>query len=291
MKASKIIAGCMKWGQWGANFTQQDYATAILHCIENGITSFDHADIYGDHTTEQEFGTALKNLPVSIRQKIELITKCGIQLISSKKPSHYIKHYNTSKQHIIQSCEQSLQNFHTDYIDCLLIHRPSPLMHADEMAEAFTILQQQGKVLSFGVSNFTPTQFALLHSRFPLITNQIQASIVYLQPFLDGTLDQCQQLGITPMAWSPVGGGNIFTAEDERSVAILEAANALEEKYNLTSDQLLLLWILSHPSNIYPVLGTARLKRITAAVEVLQHTMDVQDWFVLWSASTGQPIA
>ena len=262
----------------------------IQTCLEHNISTFDHADIYGHYTVEEEFGQALL-LDTSIRKKIQLITKCGIQMLSPNRPEHKIKSYNTSKQFIITSVENSLKNFNTDYIDLLLIHRPDPLMEPVEIAEAFTILKQQGKVLQFGVSNFTPSQIDMIHTLFPLVANQVEISILKLDSFTDGTLDYCQKQKIIPMAWAPLGGGNIFNAEDERSKRVIAVSQLLSEKYNVLPEQILLAWLLKHPSNIKPVLGTAKHERIKLALEATRINLLREDWFVLWRASTGDEVA
>ena len=287
---SPVIAGTMKWGAWGAKFSTKDYLLMIQTCLEHNISTFDHADIYGHYTVEEEFGQALL-LDTSIRKKIQLITKCGIQMLSTNRPDHKIKSYNTSKQFIITSVENSLKNFNTDYIDLLLIHRPDPLMEPVEIAEAFTILKQQGKVLQFGVSNFTPSQIDMIHNVFPLVANQVEISILKLDSFTDGTLDYCQKQKIIPMAWAPLGGGNIFNAEDERSKRVIAVSQLLSEKYNVLPEQILLAWLLKHPSKIKPVLGTAKHERIKLALEATRINLLREDWFVLWRASTGDEVA
>ncbi|MGZ5253917.1 MAG: aldo/keto reductase, partial [Flavitalea sp.] len=163
---SPLIAGTIKWGFWGARFSTVQYQEIIDHCISLGINTFDHADIYGDYTTEEDFGKVLIQNS-SLRSKIKIISKCGIKLVSENRPDHKIKSYNTSFRHIINSAEKSLSNFNTDYLDALLIHRPDPLLDVDEVAEAFTRLRNAGKVLLFGVSNFNASQLNLLNSRFP----------------------------------------------------------------------------------------------------------------------------
>lgn len=292
MKYSRIIAGTMKWGVWGAKFNTAAYEQMIKDCLALGVTSFDHADIYGDYTTEEEFGKVLKEQP-SLRQQMQLITKCGIQMVSANRPQHIIKSYDTSYEHIIESVETSLENLATDYIDCLLIHRPDPLLNADEVAKAFTQLKQQGKVLQFGASNFRKWQVDLLNSRFPVSVNQVECSLLHLEPFGDGTLDQCQQHHIIPMAWSPMGGGNLFVTDDddERNKRIIAVAMYLSEKYDSTPDIILLSWLLSHPSGILPVLGTSKTKRVEAAVAATEIKLEREEWFMLWRASTGREVA
>jgi predicted oxidoreductase len=288
MKISKIVAGVMKWGVWGENLDTAALERLIEGCIEIGVTTFDHADIYGHYTEEARFGEVLKKKP-SLRQQMQIVTKTDICLITPNRPQYSIKSYDTSKAHILQSVENSLAALGTDYIDALLIHRPDPLMNADEIAEAFQQLKESGKVLHFGVSNFQPSHFALLNSRFPLTINQIEASALHLTPFLDGTLDQCQQYRVLPMAWSPLGGGNIFdkNSTDERILRLRKTIVSLGEKYNCTSDQVLIAWLLLHPSGIAPVLGTSKLERVKSAVEAQKITLSREDWFSVWSASTG----
>jgi predicted oxidoreductase len=292
LQLSRIVAGTMKWGLWGNKFSTSQYLRIIEQCLELGVTSFDHADVYGEYTTEEEFGKALKENP-TLRNSMQLVSKCGIKIVSPNRPHHSVKSYDTSATNIVQSAEQSLQNLNTDFLDVLLIHRPDPLMHPDEIAEAFNKLQSQGKVLHFGVSNFSPSQFELIHSRFPLVINQIEISIVHLDPFLDGTLDLCLNKNIIPMAWSPLGGGNIFNGslQNDRVRRITATATMLAEKYLTTPDLILLSWLLKHPSNIIPVLGTSKIDRIASATQALDICLSREDWFYLWRASTGKEVS
>lgn len=290
MHFSRIIAGTMKWGIWGAGFSTADYEQIIRESLDAGVTSFDHADIYGSYTTEAEFGAVLRQNP-SLRGEIQLITKCGIRMLSANRPQHAIKSYDTSAAHIINSVENSLKNFHTDYLDVLLIHRPDFLLDADEVATAFARLKQQGKVLHFGVSNFTPAQVSLLHSRFPVEVHQIECSLLHLDPFWDGTLDQCQQLGIVPMAWGPLGSGNFFsTNPGPAALRIRKVAEELSEVYQTSADVILFSWLLRHPSGIFPVTGTSKSERIRKAVAAAEIQMNREDWYKLWTAATGTEV-
>lgn len=287
MKSSTVIAGCMNWGQWGAKFSTQQYLSHIKKNLEAGVYTFDHADIYGHYTTEEEFGNALK-LDPSLRSKMQIITKCGICMVTPHRPLHQIKSYNTSKTHILSSVEQSLSNFHTDYIDLLLIHRPDPLMDPYEIAEAFMVMKQSGKVKHVGVSNFTTSQFEMLHHLFPLEVNQIELSIIHTKPFYDGVTDQCMLKKVIPQAWSPIGAGKIhLDAEDERSRRIISMAKILGEKYNASFDQVLIAWLLHHPSGIVPVMGTTKIERMQAAMEANSIEMTHEEWHMLLRASNG----
>jgi len=290
LQLSKVIAGTMKWGAWGSKFSTDQYIKIIEECISLGVTTFDHADIYGHYTTEADFGKALALKP-HLRDQMQLISKCGICMVTPNRPHHKIKYYNTSREHILRSVENSLMNLHTEYLDILLIHRPDPLMDPDEIAEAFAQLKEQGKVNHFGVSNFTPSQTELILSRYPLVTNQIELSVLHLDPFLDGTLDQCINKNMIPMAWSPLGGGNIFAQlEDERNKRIVAVAGMLADKYDAGPDQILLSWLLQHPSEVIPVLGTSKIERVQAAVEATNISMTREEWFMLWRASIGKEI-
>ena len=287
MKSSTVIAGCMNWGQWGAKFNTQLYLSQIKKSLELGIYTFDHADIYGHYTTEEEFGAALK-LDPSLRSRMQIITKCGICMLTPNRPLHQIKSYDTSKTHILSSVEQSLINFNTDYIDLLLIHRPDPLMNPHEIAEAFTLLKQSGKVKHFGVSNFSTSQFSALHNIFPLEVNQIELSIIHTKPFYDGITDQCIDKKIIPQAWSPMGAGKIhLDAEDEKSRRILSMATIIGEKYNASFDQVLIAWLMKHPAGIVPVLGTTKIDRLKAALEATSIEMTREEWHMLLRASNG----
>ena len=288
---SPVIAGCMNWGQWGEKFTTSKYLQLTEECIAAGISTFDHADIYGGYTTEAEFGAALNENP-SLRSKMQLITKCGIKMMSAERPNHLIKSYDTSAKHILHSTEQSLKNLATDYLDILLIHRPDPLLHPDEIAEAFTLLKKQGKVLHFGVSNFTASQTALVHSRYPVEYNQLEISILKIDALYNGQLDQCIELGIRPMAWSPLASGQLVkNITDEKNKRIMAVAGRLAQKYNRNADQILLCFLLMHPSGIIPVIGSTKKERIIAALEATSFTIDREEWFMLWQAAAGHEVA
>lgn len=289
---SRIVFGTMKWGDWGWKLRTRAITQLIEESIENGVTTFDHADIYGHYTTESDFGKALKVRP-DLRGNMEIITKCGINLVTPNRPQNKIKSYSTNKEHILTSVDNSLKVLNTDYIDLMLIHRPSPLMHPDEIAEAFNTLRAAGKVRHFGVSNFTPAQFEMLDSRIKLVTNQVEGSILHLPPFLDGTFDQCITKRISPMVWSPLGGGNLFTEQGEiRTQRIQKAAQSICERCgDIGLDQIYLAWLLKHPAKILPILGTARIDRVQAAISALDIQMTDEEWFSLWEASAGKEVA
>lgn len=286
---SRIVAGVMTWGVWGHDLAPRDMRSLIDHCREIGLTTIDHADIYGGYTTEATFGQALGG-ESSLRASLQLISKCGICLVGAERPAHRLKHYDTTRAHLLASVERSLRNLRTDYLDLLLIHRPDPLMPPDEVAEAVAELKQQGKVLHFGVSNFSPRQFDLLRTVTPLVTNQLELSLPRHDALFDGSVDQLMTYRVRPMAWSPLGG--LFTRHDEAAKRIKQLLHALSPKYNQASaDQLLLAWLLRHPSGLLPVIGTARPERITAAAEALNIELERQDWFAMLEAARGVEVA
>ena len=283
---SKIIAGTMTWGIWGKNLDKNQMIELMNHCLETGITTFDHADIYGGYTTEADFGNAFGESRID-RKKIQLISKCGIQLVSENR-SVKIKHYDYSKSHIISSAEQSLKNLKTDYLDLLLLHRPSPLIQADEIAEAIEKLKTEGKILEFGVSNFTPSQTDLIQAKTEIKYNQIEFSVTHFDAMLNGSLDHMQTNGIQPMCWSPLG--TVFKKDDEKSIRIKKLAKRLSTKYNVEMDVLLLAWILKHPSGILPVFGTADKTRIAKLMMATTIEMELEDWFAFWTESAGKEV-
>ena len=283
---SRIIAGCMSWGKWGKQFSTQEMIAQMYLTLEAGITTFDHADIYGDYTTEQQFGTAFFESGIE-RESIQLISKCGIQNQGELRDNK-IKYYSYSKEYIIWSVEKSIKDLKTDYLDLLLLHRPSPLMHPDEIAAAISELKEQEKILDFGVSNFTPSQVNLINSKTPISVNQIEFSLTQHTAMHNGTLDQLLQQEILPMSWSPLG--TYFKEQNEANTRIKKVLDNLTKKYNATEDQVLLAWILKHPSKVSPVIGTTNKTRIENAVKALKIDLELEDWFTMLVEYQGHKI-
>ncbi len=287
VKLSHIIAGTMNWGIWDKNLSTTEMSHLINICIENKITTFDHADIYGGYTTEAQFGKAFNESKIS-REKLQFISKCGIQYTSENRPNNTIKHYEYSKDYIIWSVENSLKNLQTDYLDALLLHRPSPLMQADEIAEAVEKLKSEGKIKSFGVSNFTPFQTELLRQKTEISFNQVQFSATHHEAMLDGSLDYMQIHNIQPMAWNPLG--TVFRENTEQTFRLKQLLATLVDKYHVGSDLILLAWILQHPANILPVAGTVNVARIQQLSKACSLELDKQDWFAIWTESMGNKV-
>ncbi|CAM6813121.1 MULTISPECIES: aldo/keto reductase [Enterobacter] len=283
---SRFVMGYWRLMDW--NMSPLQLASFIEEHLDLGITTVDHADIYGGYQCEAAFGEALKLVP-ALRDRMEIVTKCGIA--TTAKPEHALGHYITDSAHIIKSAEQSLVNLATDRIDLLLIHRPDPLMDADEVAEAFLNLHQSGKVRHFGVSNFTPAQFALLQSRLPftLATNQVEISPVHQPLLLDGTLDQLQQLRIRPMAWSCLGGGRLFN--DDEFQPLRNELEAIARELNAESiEQVVYAWILRLPSKPLPIIGSGKIERVRSALAAEELQMTRQQWFRIRKAALGYDV-
>ncbi|MFD2586645.1 aldo/keto reductase family oxidoreductase [Croceitalea marina] len=282
---SKIIAGTMTWGSWGKRLSISEITDLMNYCVEVGITTFDHADIYGDYENETDFGKAYAKSGLD-RSKIQLISKCGIQMTSGRK--NKVAHYQYDADYIIWSAEQSLKKLQTDYLDLLLLHRPSPLMQPDEIAEGIQKLMADGKIKAFGVSNFSPSQIAMLETRLSVTGNQVEFSLTHDQPMYDGTFDDCIAKNRMAMSWSPLG--NYFREENEQNSRIKAVMEVLKEKYNADESQLLLAFILKHPVGIYPVVGTATKERLKASMEAVSIALELEDWFVLLEASKGEQV-
>ena len=276
----------MNWGRWGRNFSIKEMSDKIKFCHDHALNTFDHADIYGGYTTESEFGKALKLSGIN-RNDLFFISKCGIQYPCDSK-NYVIKHYNYSKQHIINSVNNSLSNLNTEYLDLLLLHRPSPLMNTDIISDAVDELIKKGKIKDFGVSNFKPSHIELLSKNIKISWNQIEFSISNSSPMLDGTIDFHQINGIGTMAWSPLG--NFFKIDSPENQRIKKIFESLKEKYDTNSENLLLAWILKHPSRIHPIIGTTNDKRIENACDSLKINLDIEDWFSIFEAQKGERV-
>jgi predicted oxidoreductase len=253
-------------------------------CIENKISTFDHADIYGGYTTEAQFGKAFAESKIA-REKMQLISKCGIQHTEGR--ANKIKHYDYSKEYIIWSVENSLKNLQTDYLDVLLLHRPSPLMVADEIAEAVEKLKSEGKIIDFGLSNFTSSQTELILQKTEISYNQIQFSATHYEAMLDGSLNYMQIHDIIPMSWNPLG--TVFREDIEQTRRLKKILVQLV-KYEVGSDTILLAWILKHPAHVLPVAGTVNIARIQSLMKAVELPLDNIDWFAIWTESMGTKV-
>jgi predicted oxidoreductase len=289
-EVSRLMLGA--WRFVDAGLDAVAIRNLVAAAVDLGLTTVDHADIYGDYQVEARFGEALRDAP-DLKRRLQIVTKCDIKLVSGRRPAHRLKHYDTSRAHIVAAADASLQALGVERIDLLLLHRPDPLMDADETAAAFDELIAAGKVAHVGVSNFGRAQFDLLASRLkaPLVTNQIELSLFNPAPFADGTLDDCQRLRIAPMAWSPLGGGRLFRHDDPQAGRLRGALEVVRAELGAGSiEQVAYAWLLAHPARIVPVTGTTRIERLRDAAQAIHHRLDRLQWFALWEAAIGQPV-
>lgn len=262
----------------------------IEQCLEMGVSSFDHADIYGGYGVESLFGDALRLQP-SLRDRMELVSKCGIKLVSPQRPQHSIQHYDTSAAHIVASVEESLRQLGTDRLDLLLIHRPDPLMDFDEVAHTFDSLRQAGKVLHFGVSNFSRHQFEALDRRIDLATNQVEFSPLHTEPMFDETFDGLHDNGVAPMIWSPLAGGRLFHGGEAHADNLRLVIKGIADELGQPFASVVFAWIMQLPCRPIPLTGTGRIEAIAVAVAGTGFTLSRPDWFKILRAARGHEVA
>lgn len=260
-------------------------------CLESGITTIDQADIYGEGRSEELFGVALGKVS-NIREKLEIITKCNIKILGDSFPERNVKSYDTSSQYITKTVEKSLSKMKTDYIDLLLLHRPDPFMDHNETGLTLDKLVDSGKIRSVGVSNFRPWDWDLLQSamKHKLLTNQIEISVKNTEPFINGDLAFLQKQGKPVMAWSPMGGGSLFETQDNQSKRLLETLSNIADPLGCDISTVALAWLISHPAQIIPVIGTNNIQRITEASKAVDFMLDRETWFQVYTASIGEEV-
>lgn len=287
---SRLIHGHWRLNEW--NLSNQELLTFIEQIKDLGITTFDHADIYGNHSCEKLFGDSL-SLKKSLRSEIEIVTKCGIKIATDKFPNRSINYYEYSYDSIINSVNESLQNFQTDYIDLLLLHRPSPFFNPSEVAKAFDDLKISGKVLNFGVSNFTIQQYNTLatHTSEKLVTNQVEISPYCLEHFQNGNIDFFMEKGLHPMAWSPMAGGELIFPTTEKGKNMKAILTQVGEELGIQEiDKIVYAWLLKHPSLIMPIIGSGKIDRVKNAVEAFSIDMSLEQWFKIYTLATEKPL-
>lgn len=286
LELSRLVYGMWRVGD-DADTSPSHVEAKIQACLDQGITSFDQADVYGGYTAEAILGGALKANP-GLRSRMEIVTKCDIVVPAGRHGSVKGKHYDTSRKHIESSVEHSLRDMGIDHIDLLLIHRPDPFMDHHETGATLDSLVKSGKVRSVGVSNFRPWDWDLLQSAMSnkLITNQIEISLSEVAPFTNGDLAFHQRRGTQLMAWSPLGGGALMSVSGELGAALDEIA----AEYGVDRAAVAVAFLLAHPAQLIPVLGTNNLERIARISEALKVTLDRATWFRLYQAAMGKEI-
>ncbi|MDQ1184355.1 aldo/keto reductase [Agrobacterium larrymoorei] len=283
---SRIVYGMWRIGE-DADTSPRHVQAKIEACLEQGITTIDQADIYGGYTAESILGNALRQAP-SLRDRIEIVTKCGIVAPVGRHSAARVKHYDTSAKHINASVEASLRDMNTDRIDLLLIHRPDPMLDPEETGETLDALVASGKVRSVGVSNFRPWDFSLLQSNMTeeLLTNQIEISLAATSAFTNGDLAYLQERALPVMAWSPLGGGSLMGKEGPLS----DALERIARENDVDAAAVAVAWLLAHPAKILPVMGTNNLARIATISSAETVEMDRQTWFELYTLANGREV-
>jgi predicted oxidoreductase len=283
---SRLIYGMWRIGD-DADTSTSHVQAKIESCLSQGITTMDQADIYGGYEAEEILGNALKS--TDLRDKIEIVTKCDIVAPAGRYSEARVKYYNTSHAHLMASVEHSLRLMGTDYVDLLLIHRPDPLMDAEETGTALDEIVASGKARSVGVSNFKLHDWTLLQSAMKtlLVTNQIELSLLAHDGFTNGDVAYLQERKVAPMAWSPLGGGSLFSQDNKD---LLDALKVIGEANGVDETAVAVAWLLAHPARIMPVMGTNSLDRIGKISDALKVKMDRETWFELYTAALGNEV-
>lgn len=290
---SRLVYGTWRILDDPSGAAPEQILARLKACLDLGITTLDTAEIYGLYHVEEALGQALA-LDPGVRDRLEIVTKCGIYVPCEFHPERAVAHYNVTAERIVKSAEKSLRLLGVEKLDLLLVHRPDWLTSIDETAEGLNRLLREGKIRAAGVSNYNVHQFEALNSRMekPLVTNQVEFSLLHMNPIYDGVTDQCQRLRIKPMAWSPLAGGRMMSGSTDAAAIRLHAKAAkLGLKYgNATLDQLAYAWLLAHPSSPLPVIGTNKVARIQSVAKAASLTLEREDWYALWEAAQGHPI-
>ena len=285
LSLSQVVMGCMRIADSG--LTETELLRLVEECLDMGVTSIDHAPVYGGYTCEKIFGDAVLRKKPELRKKMELITKAGIVC-----PGHYGNktiYYNSTKEEILKEMDESLEKLGTDHVDLLLIHRPDPLADPEETADALETVVKEGKALNVGVSNFMPSQIAMLQSymSIPLVTNQMELSVKNTENFFNGVVDDALTRKMPLMAWSPLGGGDVFKGTDEKFVRLRTVLTAVSEQYQTTMDAVMYAWLFTHPAKIAALTGTMNADRIRTAVHASDIQLSYDEWYQILEASRG----
>jgi predicted oxidoreductase len=288
---SRIVYGMWRVGD--VDDTSPKHVQAKIEaCLEQGITTIDQADIYGGYTAEAILGNCFAQAP-KLAEQVEIITKCDIVAPVGRYSDARVKYYDTSAAHIKNSIDISLKEMRIEKIDVLLIHRPDPFMDHHETGKALDDAIASGKIRAAGVSNFKPHDWNLLQSAMKntLVTNQIEISVLARDTFTNGDLAFHQQNNVSPMAWSPLGGGSLFDKTEAKTKALRDVLTRISKEQNFSMDAIAIAWLLKHPANIVPVMGTNNLQRIAKFSDAMKVALDRQTWFEILTAAQGHEVA
>ena len=285
LELSQVVMGCMRIAD--AGITEQELLTLVETCLDMGVTSIDHAPVYGGYTCEKIFGDAVLRKRPELREKMQVITKAGIVC-----PGHYGNktiYYDSTREEILREMDESLEKLGTDHVDLLLIHRPDPLADPAETADALETVVKQGKALHVGVSNFMPSQMIMLQSylNIPLVTNQVELSVKNTENFFNGVVDDAFTRRIPLMAWSPLGGGDVFRSQEEKYVRLRGVLTEIAKGHETSMDAVMYAWLFMHPVRIAALTGTMNADRIKAAAEAADLKLSYDEWYQILEASRG----
>ena len=288
LELSQVVMGCMRIVD--SKIREEDLLKNVEACLDMGVTSIDHAPVYGCYTCEKIFGDAVLRKRPELRSKMEIITKTGIVLPG--REGNKTIYYKSTKEEILKEMDESLEKLGTDYVDLLLVHRPDPLADPKETADALETLVKQGKVRQVGVSNFMPSQMTMLQSRLtlPIATNQMELSVKNTENFFNGVVDDAFTRKMPLMAWSPLGGGSVFKGEDEQSVRLRAVLTEIAQDHCTTMDAIMYAWLFVHPVKIAAITGTMNADRIRTAAEATEISLSYDEWYRILEASRGYSV-
>lgn len=288
LELSQVVMGCMRIVD--SKIREEDLLKNVEACLDMGVTSIDHAPVYGCYTCEKIFGDAVLRKRPELRSKMEIITKTGIVLPG--REGNKTIYYKSTKEEILKEMDESLEKLGTDYVDLLLVHRPDPLADPQETADALETLVKQGKVRQVGVSNFMPSQMTMLQSRLtlPIATNQMELSVKNTENFFNGVVDDAFTRKMPLMAWSPLGGGSVFKGEDEQSVRLRAVLTEIAQDHGTTMDAIMYAWLFVHPVKIAAITGTMNADRIRTAAEATEISLSYDEWYRILEASRGYSV-
>lgn len=285
LELSQVVMGCMRIAD--AGITENELLTLVEACLDMGVTSIDHAPVYGGYTCEKIFGDAVLRKRPELREKMQLITKAGI--VCPGHEGNRTIYYNSTKAEILKEMDQSLEKLGTDHVDLLLIHRPDPLADPAETADALETVVKEGKALHVGVSNFMPSQTAMLQSclSIPLVTNQVELSVKNTENFFNGVVDDAFTRRIPLMAWSPLGGGEVFCSQEDKFVRLRSVLTEIAQEHGASMDEVMYAWLFRHPVRIAALTGTMNVNRIRAAADAADLELSYDEWYRILEASRG----
>lgn len=284
-KVSPAVYGFYRWRDGEANYSSIEGIVNL--CLELGINTFDHADTYGGYQVEKIFGEVIRQRSVR-REDIVLFTKCGLNIPHPSRPDIRVKYYDTSREHILNSLDNSLRNLRTDYVDVFLLNQLDPLSNLEETAITLEKLKDSGKVKNIGVVNFSVFQHQLLSSylRIPIVTNHIELNLLNTSAFDNGQVDYIKQKYMRPLATSPLAEGEIATSNEKVPLLVRRKLEELAPKYHANFESLAVAWLIK--LGALPLIGTTNHDRIRNIVNAFTIQLDRQDWYELYTASRGE---